>query len=64
MVHRLDLMVFKRDLMVFKKVIIRILSGKMPDYQNGRIYTIRCRTDNSLIYVDSTTMPYHTILTP
>ena len=30
----------------------------MQDYQNGRIYTIRCRTDNSLIYVGSTTMPY------
>ena len=29
----------------------------MPDYQNGRIYTIRCRTDNTLIYVGSTTMP-------
>ena len=29
----------------------------MPDYQNGRIYTVRCRTDNSLIYVGSTTMP-------
>ena len=30
----------------------------MQDYQNGRIYTIRCRTDNSLIYVGSTKMPY------
>ena len=27
----------------------------MPDYQNGKIYTIRCRTDNTLIYVGSTT---------
>ena len=27
----------------------------MPDYQNGKIYTIRCRTDNSKIYVGSTT---------
>ena len=29
----------------------------MPDYNNGRIYTVRCRTDNSLINVGSTTMP-------
>ena len=29
----------------------------MPDYKNGRIYTVRCRTDNSLIYVGSTTTP-------
>ena len=28
----------------------------MPDYQNGKIYTIRCRSDNTLIYVGSTTM--------
>lgn len=28
----------------------------MPNYQDGKIYTIRCRTDNSLIYVGSTTM--------
>jgi len=27
----------------------------MPDYQNGKIYTIRCRTDNTKIYVGSTT---------
>jgi hypothetical protein len=27
----------------------------MPDYQQGRIYTIRCRTDDTLIYVGSTT---------
>ncbi len=27
----------------------------MPDYSQGKIYTIRCRTDNSLIYVGSTT---------
>ncbi len=27
----------------------------MPKYQNGKIYTIRCRTDDSLIYVGSTT---------
>jgi hypothetical protein len=27
----------------------------MPDYQQGKIYTIRCRTDNTLIYVGSTT---------
>jgi len=27
----------------------------MPNYQNGKIYTIRSRTDNSLIYVGSTT---------
>ena len=26
----------------------------MPDYKNAKIYTIRCRTDNSLIYVGST----------
>ncbi len=27
----------------------------MPDYQNGKIYTIRCKSDNTLIYVGSTT---------
>ena len=27
----------------------------MPNYQNGKIYTIRCKTDNNLIYVGSTT---------
>ena len=27
----------------------------MPDYKNGKIYTIRCRDDPSLIYVGSTT---------
>ncbi len=27
----------------------------MPDYKNGKIYTIRCKTDASLIYVGSTT---------
>ncbi len=26
----------------------------MPDYSKGRIYTIRCRSDNTLIYVGST----------
>lgn len=26
----------------------------MPDYSKGKIYTIRCRTDDSLIYVGST----------
>jgi hypothetical protein len=29
----------------------------MPSYQDGRIYTIRCRTDETLIYVGSTTQP-------
>ena len=29
----------------------------MPDYKNGRVYTVRCRTDNNLIYVGSTTTP-------
>ena len=28
-------------------------------YNNGKIYTIRCRTDNNLIYVGSTTQPLH-----
>lgn len=28
----------------------------MPNYQDGKIYTIRCKTDNTLIYVGSTTM--------
>jgi hypothetical protein len=28
----------------------------MPNYQDGKIYTIRCRNDNTLIYVGSTTM--------
>lgn len=27
----------------------------MPNYQQGKIYTIRCRTDDTLIYVGSTT---------
>ena len=27
----------------------------MPDYKNGKIYTIRCRDDPTLIYVGSTT---------
>ena len=27
----------------------------MPNYQNGKIYTIRCRTDDILMYVGSTT---------
>ena len=26
----------------------------MPNYQDGKIYTIRCKTDNELIYVGST----------
>ena len=26
----------------------------MPDYSKGKIYTIRCRTDDTLIYVGST----------
>ena len=26
----------------------------MPNYSKGKIYTIRCRTDDSLIYVGST----------
>lgn len=26
----------------------------MPDYQKGKIYTIRCRNDDNLIYVGST----------
>lgn len=29
----------------------------MPNYQQGKIYTLRCRTDNDLIYVGSTTQP-------
>ena len=31
----------------------------MPDYQNGKIYTIRYRLDESLLYVGSTTQPLH-----
>ena len=27
----------------------------MPNYANGKIYTIRCKTDPKLIYVGSTT---------
>ena len=26
----------------------------MPDYKQGKIYTIRCKTDDTLIYVGST----------
>jgi hypothetical protein len=29
----------------------------MPNYGNGKIYTIRCRTDDTLIYVGSTIQP-------
>jgi hypothetical protein len=29
----------------------------MPNYQNSKIYTIRCKTDEKLIYVGSTTQP-------
>ena len=29
----------------------------MPDYSKGKIYTIRCRTDKTLIYVGSTIQP-------
>ncbi len=29
----------------------------MPDYSNGKIYTIRCRTDDNKIYVGSTIQP-------
>ena len=31
----------------------------MPDYSKGKIYTIRCRTDNTLIYVGSTIEPIY-----
>jgi len=31
----------------------------MPDYQLGKIYTIRCRADDTLIYVGSTTQPLY-----
>jgi hypothetical protein len=31
----------------------------MPDYQNGKIYTIRCKTDETLVYVGSTTQPLY-----
>jgi hypothetical protein len=31
----------------------------MPDYQQGKIYTIRCRTDKTLIYVGSTIQPLY-----
>ena len=29
----------------------------MPDYKKGRIYVVRCKLDDSLIYVGSTTSP-------
>jgi hypothetical protein len=29
----------------------------MPDYKHGKIYTVRCKTDDTLIYVGSTTQP-------
>lgn len=29
----------------------------MPDYSKGKIYTIRCRTDDSKIYIGSTIQP-------
>lgn len=31
----------------------------MNKYENGKIYTIRCKTDDSLIYVGSTIQPLH-----
>jgi hypothetical protein len=31
----------------------------MPDYNNGKIYTIRYRNDNTLIYVGSTVQPLY-----
>lgn len=31
----------------------------MPNYQDAKIYTIRCRTDDTLIYVGSTTQPLY-----
>jgi hypothetical protein len=31
----------------------------MPDYSKGQIYTIRCRNDDTLIYVGSTIQPLH-----
>ena len=31
----------------------------MPDYSNGKIYTIRCKTDDSKIYVGSTIQPLY-----
>jgi len=30
---------------------------RMPDYSKGKIYTIRCKNDSSLIYVGSTIQP-------
>ena len=30
----------------------------MPDYNEGKIYTVRCRNDKSLIYVGSTVEKY------
>jgi hypothetical protein len=35
----------------------------MPDYKKGKIYTIRCKTDDSLIYVGSTVESLSTRLT-
>ena len=35
-------------------------NNRMPDYSKGKIYTIRCRTDDSLIYVGSTIQPLST----
>lgn len=31
----------------------------MPDYKNGKLYTIRCKTDEALIYVGSTLNPLY-----
>ena len=31
----------------------------MPDYQQAKIYTIRCRNDDTLIYVGSTIQPLY-----
>ena len=33
--------------------------NKINKYNNGKIYTIRCREDNDLIYIGSTCQPLH-----
>jgi hypothetical protein len=45
----------KIDIRIKRVYNIKAKKNKMPDYSKGKIYTIRCRIDDTLIYVGSTT---------
>ena len=36
-----------------------MIENDINKYNNGKIYTIRCRLDDNLIYVGSTMQPLH-----